>query len=180
MKEIIMSIRVFSLVVAMLAVAMTGNAQCNNNRINVGVGALYERGLDATLAFEHETKHHNAWEYFANGYVKWSDDPMVGHVTNKSFWKDYRTWSLGVAYKPCVTRNMNFDKNNYGSLRMGASLGSDTHEFMGIITVGYEHNFVLRHGWRLYCGAKSDVCINGKDLFRTGVVIGIKLPVNNN
>lgn len=43
-------------------------AQSNSNRISLGVGALYERGFDATLSVEHETKNHNAWEYFLNGY----------------------------------------------------------------------------------------------------------------
>lgn len=46
------------------------HAQTNSDRISVGVGALYERGLDLTISYEHETKYHNAWEYFANGYIK--------------------------------------------------------------------------------------------------------------
>ena len=65
---------------------------------------------------EHETKNHNAWEYFANGYVKWAKDESAGHVTKESFWNNYRTWGLGVAYKPCVVRS----RNKYGSLRIGA------------------------------------------------------------
>ena len=39
--------------------------------MSVGVGALYQRGLDATISWEHETRYHNAWEYFINGYIKW-------------------------------------------------------------------------------------------------------------
>ena len=58
------------LMAAMLMMTVTGNAQSHSNRISLGVGALYEKGFDATLAVEHETKNHNAWEYFANGYVK--------------------------------------------------------------------------------------------------------------
>jgi hypothetical protein len=79
---------------------------------------------------------------------------------------------LGIAYKPCVARS----RNKYGSLRLGASAGSDTHEFVGWAHVGYEHNYVLRHGWHLYWQIKTEVCINGQDLFRTGLVLGIKLP----
>ena len=67
-------------------------------------------------------------------------------------------------------------QNKYGSLRLGASAGSDTHEFVGWAHVGYEHNYVLRHGWHLYWQIKTEVCINGQDLFRTGLVLGIKLP----
>jgi len=162
----------------MLAVCMIGmtaiaNAQTFSNRIGLGVGALYERGFDATLSVEHETKNHNAWEYFAHYYIKYDQDQSVGHITNDSFWRNYRTWGLGFAYKPCVYRA----KNSYGSLRLGGSAGSDTNEFMGWVHAGYEHNFVLRRGVHLFFQVKSDLCINGEDLFRTGGAIGIRLPV---
>lgn len=160
---------------SLLLVSFKINAQSNSNRIMFGVGALYERGLDATISVEHETKHHNAWEYFANGYIKYAKDPRVGHITKDSFWKHYRTWSVGAAYKPCVFRG----KNNYGNLRFGGSIGSDTHEFLGLVHAGYEHNYALRKGWQIYWQVKTDFCINGKDLFRTGVVLGFKIPTSN-
>ena len=50
------------LVSAMLMLGVTGRAQSHGNRLSLGIGVLYERGLDATLAVEHETKNHNAWE----------------------------------------------------------------------------------------------------------------------
>ena len=165
------------LALMLMAVATAGYAQNNSNRINFGVGALYERGFDATLLVEHETKNHNAWEYFANYYIKYDKDKdkEAGHITMDSFWKNYRTWGLGVAYKPCVYRA----KNAYGSLRFGGSMGSDTDELVGWVNVGYEQNYVLRRGWQLYWQVKSDLCINGKDLFRTGVVIGFKIPTGS-
>ena len=82
------------LVSVMLLMTVTGRAQSHGNRLTLGIGALYESGLDATLAVEHETKSHNAWEYFANGYVKWIEDEKAGHVTNDAFWNNYRTWGL--------------------------------------------------------------------------------------
>ena len=84
------------LVSAMLLLAVTGKAQSHGNRLSLGVGALYERGFDVTLAVEHETKNHNAWEYFANGYIKWAKDESAGHVTKEAFWNNYRTWGLGM------------------------------------------------------------------------------------
>lgn len=169
------NIRKTFLACLMLSLSVLANAQGNGNRISLGVGALYERGFDVTLAVEHETQNHNAWEYFANGYLKYDKDKNVGHVTQDSFWKNYRTWGMGIAYKPCVYRT----KNGYGSLRIGASGGSDTQEFVGWTNVGYEQNYVLHHGWHLYWQVKTDLCINGKDLFRTGVVIGIKMPTGS-
>ncbi len=145
----------------------------NSNRLTLGAGLLYERGLDATIAVEHETRYHNMWEYFASGYLKWDTDPEAGHITKKSFWHNYNTWYLGIAYKPCVNRG----RNHFGNLRIGGGGGSDLHEFIGLVTVGYEHTYVMRGGWCLYFKVKEDVCIAAKDLFRTGVEVGIKLPL---
>ena len=166
------TIRKGLLAFVMMLVTMAATAQTYSNRIGIGVGVLYERGFDATISVEHETKNHNAWEYFLNGYVKYEDDKTAGHITNDSFWKSYRTWGLGFAYKPCVYMG----KNNYGCLSLGGSAGSDTDEFMGWVHAGYEHDYVLRKGWHLYWQIKTDLCINGKDLFRSGVCVGFRLP----
>ena len=56
---------IFCLAVALTA--LTAKAQTNSNHLMVGVGTLYEKGLDATIAYEHGSKYHNAWEYFATG-----------------------------------------------------------------------------------------------------------------
>lgn len=80
---------------------------------------------------------------------------------------------IGAAYKPCVARG----RNNYGNLRIGASAGSDTDKFVGGLHVGYEHNFALRHGWELFVQAKCDLTLpKREDLFRSGIVIGFKIP----
>ena len=126
-----------------------------------------------TLSYEHETRYHNAWEYFANGYIKWDECASCGHVCPESFWNNYRSYGFGIAYKPCLARG----RNHHGNMRIGASGGSDTHDFMGGIHLGYEHNYTLRHGWKLFWQVKTDVMIKGEDLFRTGIVMGVKLPV---
>lgn len=138
----------------------------------VGTGILYQRGWDLTVGIEQETRYHNAWEYFGNVYLKWEECASCGHVCPESFWKSYNTWALGVAYKPALVRK----RNSVGRARLGASLGSDRHELLGGVHVGYEQNYALRNGMVLYWQVKSDLMINGKDLFRTGLVLGIKLP----
>lgn len=145
----------------------------NQDRLMLSVGALYERGFDATVAWEHETKYHHAWEYFATGYLKYCDDPDAGHVTTKSFWDSYNTWHVGIAYKPCVSRG----RNHNGNARLGISGGSDRHRFVGGIHVGYEHSYALKQGWQLFFQVKEDVIIKGDDLFRTGVAVGVKVPL---
>ena len=44
------------LLVAIMLTTATSFAQRNSNRVSVGVGCLYERGLDLTVAYEHETQ----------------------------------------------------------------------------------------------------------------------------
>ena len=76
-----LSVMKLSFVAIMLILTTaTAFAQRNSNRVSVGVGCLYERGLDLTVAYEHETQYHNAWEYFANGYIKWDECKSCGHV----------------------------------------------------------------------------------------------------
>ena len=159
----------------LFATIMTATAQTYSNKISIGIGALYERGLDATISAEHQTKNHNAWEYFLNGYLKWKECETCGHVCPDSFWKNYNTWSIGAAYKPCVYTG----RNNHGNLRIGLSGGSDTDEFLGGVHVGYEHNYILKKGFALYWQVKCDCILpEREDLFRTGIVIGIKLPTS--
>ena len=166
----------------MLAVILTmlflgvrkGFAQSSNQwRAMVAVGASYERGLDATVSFEKELKYHNAWEFFFTGYLQWDDDPLAGHVTKDSFWNSYNTWSVGLAYKPCISRG----RNHHGNLRLGVSGGSDLDEFIGVIHVGYEHSYALKGGWELFWQLKEDVAICAKDLWRTGGAVGVKIPL---
>lgn len=149
------------------------HGQSNDNHLQIGFGALYERGFDVTLAYEHGTKYHNAWEYFVNGYIKYDTDPVAGHITKDSFWKNYHSWLLGVAYKPCVVRG----RNHHGNLRIGLLAGSDTNSIIGGGTVGYQHSYALRYGWEFFFQVKSDVVLRGEDLFRTGVVLGMKMPL---
>lgn len=168
-------------VVALLALVMTFlfsgrvSAQQNEHHLMLGSALSYERGLDFSLAYQKTTKYHNAWEFFGMYYLKWDEDPNAGHVTKKSFWHNYNSWHLGIAYKPCVNRS----RNNHGNLRIGVSGGSDMDRFVGGGHLGYEHTFSLHRGWEVYFQVKEDVIIKGEDIFRTGVGIGLKVPLGD-
>lgn len=166
-----------SLIVLVLTTLVVGRAKAqvgsNNNHLDLSVAYLYERGVDATISYEHETRYHNAWEYFGTVYTKYETDPEVGHVTRQSFWERYNTWHLGVAYKPCVSRG----RNHHGNFRIGVSGGSDLHKFVGGIHVGYEHSYALKGRWELFFQVKEDCVIRGEDLFRTGAALGVKVPL---
>ena len=122
---------------------------------------------------EHETEYHSAWEYFATGYLKYEEDPEAGHITNESFWHSYNTWTVGAAYKPCVSRG----RNHHGNFRIGVSVGSDLDKVISAGHLGYEHTYNLYNGWGVFFQVKEDFVIRGKDTFRTGATIGVKIPL---
>ena len=171
MKTLV-SKKMLAVVAFMLIITTTATADDRQGHIQIGTGLLYERGWDLTVGYEYETNYHHAWEFFGNVYLKWDECAECGHVCPESFWSNYNTWGVGAAYKPCVFRS----RNHHGNLRLGGSLGSDRDRVLGGIHVGYEHSYALRKGWKLFWQAKCDLMIKGEDLFRTGIVIGVKIP----
>ncbi len=153
-----------------LGLAAQTRADDHSGRVVMGLGLLYENGLEATVGYEAETRYHHAWEFFGNVYLKWDECQECGHICNDSFWHNYNTWSLGIAYKPAV----HIGRNNTGRLRVGGRVGSDTDDVICGVTIGYEHSYTLRHGLQLFWQLKTDVMIEGEDLFITGVHAGIK------
>lgn len=149
-------------------------AQNHGSDAVISVGVSYPNGLEASLAYEKETSYHNAWEFYGNYYIKYAKDPEAGHITKKSFWDNYNIWSLGVAYKPCVSRG----RNHHGNVRIGAFGGSDYHKFVGGGSIGYEHTFNLYNRCAVSFLIKEDVSANTQDLFRTGIALSIKVPLS--
>ena len=161
------------IIITLIAVTMavSAGAQSHGNRIGIGAGAMYRNGLDATLFWEHETRYHNAWEFFADGYLQYDQE-------SESFFKNHKNLTAGIAWKPCVYRT----RNNYGSVRVGASAGSDMSKVIAGIHAGYEHSYAFTHGWQFYWRAKVDVVLPKReigDILRGGIAVGIKFPCLN-
>jgi len=159
--------------VSVFVLSVSAFASDRTTSVGISSSILYERGWDASLLVEHETRHHSSWEYSVTGYLKWEECPSCGHICPQSFWDSYNTWQVGVSYKPTVFRS----RNMYGRLRVGGILGSDLHEVIGGVQVGYEHNYTMRHGTVIFWQVKEEIVVNGKDLFRTGFSLGIKFPL---
>lgn len=164
---------IFALCTMHCALCTETKASDKQGRLMLGTGLMYPNTWEATISYERETSYHNAWEFFANGALKWSECESCGHVCPDTFWRGYRTWGVGAAYKPCVSRG----RNHHGNLRIGGSLGSDLDEFLGYLHLGYEHDYQLKGGWQLFWQVKTDMIINGDDLFRVGFSLGVKLPI---
>ena len=92
------------LTIACMCLAVGANAQRGSGRLSLGAGLLYKNGMDVTLAYEQEMNYRHAWEFFANGYLQWKKCESCKHICPESFWRNYRTYGFGVAYKPCVAR----------------------------------------------------------------------------
>ena len=153
------------LCLAVVSIGLTANAQTNSNHLMFGVGALYEKGLDATIAYEHGSKYHNAWEYFVTGYLQYDDDPNAGHVTKKSFWHNYNSWHLGIVYKPCVNRGRNHHgnvPNISGEVTFQADLSKERGEshFLGI----RYHRAILAVHWTLTANYSSSQIVDMMEL----------------
>ena len=48
--------KILLVLVTVITFAMNGKAQSNSDRLSLGVGCLYQNGLDLTLSYEHEGK----------------------------------------------------------------------------------------------------------------------------
>ena len=154
------------IIAAMLLSAVLANAQDNSNRIGVGVGGFFRPAASVSLFWEHETHYHNAWEFFVTGSMK------LDNLGNPE--SNYRCWGVGAAWKPCLYRA----RNRYGSVRIGASLGSAPTDFLAGIHAGWQHSYALRRGWQFYWQAGVDLMLPKRDdIFRAGAGIGFKLPV---
>ena len=130
-------------------------AQSHGNHLMLGVGGSYPQGVETTLSYEHETDYHNAWEYFGTMYLKYKKDEEAGHITSDSFWRNYRAWTVGFAYKPCVNRG----RNHHGNVRVGVSCGSDLDKVITAGHIGYEHTYNLYNGWSVFFQVKEDIVI---------------------
>ena len=158
--------RRFLMIAVVLLTTVMAKAQDNSNRIGVGLGGFYRPAASATLFCEHETRYHNAWEFFATGSLKLDDIEDLG--------ANYRCWGVGAAWKPCVFRA----RNRFGSARIGVSLGAAPTDFLAGIHAGWQHSYALRRGWQFYWQAGVDVMLPRRDdLFRVGAGVGIKMPV---
>ena len=107
------------LILACVCIATSANAQRGSGRLSLGVGLLYKNGMDATLAYEHETNYRHAWEFFVGGYLQWTECSSCKHVCPESFWRNYRTYGFGAAYKPCVVRGRKPAYRGFGGKRHG-------------------------------------------------------------
>lgn len=105
------------LAITCMCICLGASAQRNSGRLSLGVGLLYKNGAEMTLAYEHEMNYRHTWEFFANGYLQWSDCRTCGHICPESFWRNYRTWGIRCSLQAlCNTRKEPLWESQSGSI----------------------------------------------------------------
>ena len=131
---------------------------------NVGIMAPYT--LDATVGYEYPIGYGHAFSVYGEAGNHW--DTPVCH----NFWKQY-FWDGGGNYKHQIVRWKN------ASLRVvgGMFFGAVRRDFFFGNELNLEFNYRFRNNWMFTLTQKNTVNYLHGDLFRNGVLIGIKIPL---
>ncbi len=136
------------------------------SRISVNAGVFAPYTLDATVGYERPSGFGHSWCIFAEAGNHWQTPAC--HM----FWKKY-FWDGGIEYKHRVVRYKN------GSLRLfgGAYCGADVKKFFFGCDLGIEYNYTFANNWQFTVSQKNNFNFLHGDLFRNGIMIGIKIPL---
>ncbi|KAB4177745.1 hypothetical protein GAQ04_24305, partial [Bacteroides uniformis] len=99
--------------------------------------------------------------------------PVCNKVCSDSFWS-YKTFGIGAAYKPTISRG----KNSNLRWRFGADLGANRKGFQASIDIGLEYSYSFRNGMQVFVMQKNDFVFWTRDHFRNGLLVGVKFPIN--
>lgn len=143
-----------------------------DENLSIGVGYQYKNTVSAIISYEFENRYHNAWEVYidlANAYTTAPD----GKVYSNTFW-DYKSIGIGGAWKPALRTW----KNSVLRWRFGADIGANVNNFQASAELGLEYTYYFKNNVKLFVAQKNDFVFWTRDHFRTGIVAGIKIPLN--
>lgn len=154
---------IFSLIgLVMIINALAGERE----HLTVNAGYLYPNTLNANVGIELETENGHAYEFFGELGDHWRTP--VCH----NFWKGYY-WDGGAQYKHQLKRLKNGAFRVFGGAHCGAE---QTHVFFGI-RAGFEYYYVFKNNWQFSITQLNTVNFLKGDLFRNGLMIGVKIPL---
>lgn len=165
--------KIFLVLIVTLSFSLKLFAGDGDKHLSIAGGWQYKNTVNALVSLEFETKYHNSWEVYvdlSNAYAKCPDH---NKIDSKSFW-DYKTFGMGVAYKPTFWRG----KNSTLRWRVGADIGANQKGFQASVDIGIEYNYALKNGMQLFMLQKNDFVFWTRDHFRNGLLIGLKIPLN--
>lgn len=136
------------------------------NHITFNAGYMIPYTLNANIGYEYETENGHAYEVFGELGDHWQTP--VCH----NFWKGYY-WDGGAVYKHQLKRLKNGSFRVFGGVHCGAE---QKHFFLGI-RAGFEYNYVFQNNWEFSVTQLNTVNFLKGDLFRNGLMVGIKIPL---
>lgn len=140
---------------------------------NISGGWQWKNTVNAVVGLEFEGKYHNAYELYIDLATAYDKCPVCNKVCSDSFWS-YKTFGIGAAYKPTISRG----KNSNLRWRFGADLGANRKGFQASIDIGLEYSYSFRNGMQVFDMQKNDFVFWTRDHFRNGLLVGVKFPIN--
>ena len=140
---------------------------------NISGGWQWKNTVNAVVGLEFEGKYHNAYELYIDLATAYDKCPVCNKVCSDSFWS-YKTFGIGAAYKPTISRG----KNSNLRWRFGADLGANRKGFQASIDIGLEYSYSFRNGMQVFVMQKNDFVFWTRDHFRNGLLVGVKFPIN--
>lgn len=140
---------------------------------NISGGWQWKNTVNAVVGLEFEGKYHNAYELYIDLATAYDKCPVCNKVCSDSFWS-YKTFGIGAAYKPTISRG----KNSNLRWRFGADLGANRKGFQASIDIGLEYSYSFRNGMQVFVMQKNDFVFWTRDHFRNGLLVGVKFLIN--
>ncbi len=147
--------------------------QISDKFFNISGGWQWKNTVNAVVGLEFEGKYHNAYELYIDLATAYDKCPVCNKVCSDSFWS-YKTFGIGAAYKPTISRG----KNSNLRWRFGADLGANRKGFQASIDIGLEYSYSFRNGMQVFVMQKNDFVFWTRDHFRNGLLVGVKFPIN--
>ena len=145
---------------------LAAKAGDGDSHITINAGILAPYTLDATIGYEHPLGYSNAVEIYGEGGNHWQKP--VCHM----FWKGW-FWDGGVLFKHRLARFKN------GGFRVlgGLHTGMNQQDYFFGVEAGFEYNYVFPNNWVFSVRQKNTVNFLHGDVFRCGVMVGVKIPL---
>lgn len=153
-------------------------------RLNYNTGVLFNSLntnsliVNNILGIEYEIKNQACWEFYLTHAVPYHDSPkgLKPVYSNKSL-------GVGLAYKPVILRNMFLTtKNTLMRFRFAFDMGSEekhsNSSFYCALGGAFEINRTFKNGMQISLMQKNEFVLWSDDFFRTGLLIGLKIPLN--
>lgn len=152
------------------------NAQNGYTYIDLAAGLMIKNHTVGELSYEWAGRYYNGNEIFIEYAVSPSSElPIYNSDGSLTYFdsSNNQNFLIGYAFKPLIARNKNVAFN----LRLGASMGTDTEDFIGSLNAGFELNFFTRSGAILFFREKNQLVFFDNSQWRIGLLAGIKIPL---